>query len=204
MTEASPSSETKARPTVLWMLLWVWAISATFLGLTSTVLLLFLYLSTQRHHDGWTRWKVAEGGNGHWYKVVVLPKDVTWSEADRLARLEGGYLATITSAAENSFVFALINAPQFFTDEHGAGPALGGLQQDRASEPDGGWSWVSGEPWDYSNWLPGEPNNGRSRTGDEDRVHYYSGISRTPAATWNDVNRSDPNQVYSYVVERNK
>jgi len=204
MTEPPVLSESKPRATVVWVVLGVWAISATWLGLTSTALLLFRHLSTQRQHPGWTRWEVAAGGNGHWYKAVVLPKDVTWSEADRLARLEAGYLATITSAAENSFVFSLINAPQFFANEHGAGPALGGLQQERASEPDGGWSWVSGEPWAYSGWLPGEPNNGRSRTGNEDRVHYYSGISRTPAATWNDVNRSDPKQVYSYVVERNE
>jgi len=185
-------------------LLWVWAISATLLGLTSTVLLLLLYLSTQRRHAGWTRWKVAEGGNGHWYKAVALHKDVTWSGAERLARLDGGYLATITSAAENHFVFSLINAPEFFTDENGAGPALGGYQQDGAREPDGGWSWVSGEPWEFSSWFPGEPNNGRARDGYEDRVHYYSSKGRTPAPTWNDANRSDPKQVYSYVVERNE
>ena len=193
------STESKTRT-----LLWIWAISATLVSFLATGLLLFVLFSTKDHHAGWTRWKVSEGGNGHWYKAVALHKDVTWSGAERMARLDGGYLATITSDAENNFVFQLINAPQFFSDEHGTGPALGGYQQDGAREPDGGWSWVSGEPWEFSNWFPSEPNNGRALDGMEDRLHFYSGKGRMPAATWNDANRSDPKQVYSYVVERDK
>ncbi len=193
------STESKTR-----MLLWAWAISATLVSFTATGLLLFLHFPAQQNHAGWTCWKVSEGGNGHWYKAVLLFKDVTWSEAERLAQADGGYLATITSAAENNFVFRLINAPQFFSDEHGTGPALGGCQQDGAHEPEGDWSWVTGEPWDFNGWSPGEPNNGRARDGTEDRLHYYSGKGRTPAPTWNDVNRSDPKQIYSYVAERDK
>ena len=26
-------------------------------------------------------------------------------------------------------------------------------------QPDGGWRWVTGDPWSYSNWNAGEPNN---------------------------------------------
>jgi hypothetical protein len=59
-------------------------------------------------------------------------------------------LATLTSAAENNFVFNLT----------GSGPYwLGGHQQANAIEPAGGWSWVTGETWQYTNWLPGEPSN---------------------------------------------
>ena len=28
------------------------------------------------------------------------------------------------------------------------------------SEPGGGWKWITGEPWVYTNWLIGEPNRG--------------------------------------------
>jgi hypothetical protein len=49
-----------------------------------------------------------------------------------LAVREGGYLATILSEAEDRFVFSLVNAPEFFTADHGSGPALGGFQQDGA------------------------------------------------------------------------
>jgi hypothetical protein len=134
---------------------------------------------------------------------VALTNDITWAEADRKARLEGGYLATITSAAENDFVFSLVNAPEFFSAYYGVGPALGGVQRDGSVEPDGGWGWVSGEPWTYHNWLRQEPNDGRSRFGTEDRLQFYSGIPGTPAATWNDINRHDVNSSIAYVVERN-
>ena len=195
-----PATESKTRHT----LLWVWAISATVVGLVATGLLLFLHLSPQRSHAGWTRWKVSEGGNGHWYKAVAMHHDVTWSGAEQLARLEGGYLATITSAAENNFVFGLINTPEFFTDDYGNGPALGGYQQDGSPEPDGGWCWVTGEPWNYSKWFRNEPSNGRAPSGTEDRLHYYSSKGRTPAPMWNDAHRTDKNKILSYVVERDK
>jgi hypothetical protein len=80
---------------------------------------------------------------------------------------------------------------------------LGGIQPDGSVEPNGGWRWVTGEPWNYNHWKPGEPNNGRSQFGIEDRLQFYSGIPGTPAATWNDVNRHDVNSSIAYVVERN-
>jgi hypothetical protein len=204
MSVTEPRTGARARQTFFVM----WAIVATILGLmlAGLVVLLFFQLRAERTRPpgnaGWSRWELSAGGNGHWYKAVALTNDVTWTEADRLARLEGGYLATITSAAENDFVFSLVNAPEFFSD-HGTGPALGGFQRDGSAEPNGGWGWVSGEPWNYHHWLPKEPNNGHSRFGTEDRVQFYSGIPSTPAATWNDINRHDVNSSIAYVVERN-
>lgn len=189
----------------------MWAVVATLLGLISTGLVVFLFLQSRARAGrtgpaggaGWSRWEVSAGGNGHWYKAVALSNDVTWTEANRLAQMEGGYLASITSAAENDFVFNLVNASEFFSADNGDGPALGGFQREGSAEPNGGWCWVSGEPWNYHNWLRSEPNNGRSRFGTEDRVQFYSGIPSTPAATWNDVNRHDVNSSIAYVVERN-
>ena len=204
MTE--PTADGRARQTFYF----VWAVVATLLGLTSTGLAVFLFFQLRAGRTGspgnvgWSRWEMSAGGNGHWYKAVALTNDVTWTEADRLARLEGGYLATITSAAENDFVFGLVNAPEFFSASYGVGPALGGLQRDGSAEPDGGWRWMTGEPWNYHNWMRKEPNNGHSRFGTEDRLQFYSGIPGTPAATWNDVNRHDVNSSIAYVVERNE
>ena len=182
----------------------VWAIVATFLGLVSTGVAVYLFLhpgAAGGGSKGWSRWERSAGGNGHWYKAVVAPRELTWTEADQLARAQGGYLATITSAAENAFVFNLVNGPEFF--KPGRGPALGGFQLDRAPEPDGGWCWVSGEPWNYSNWHAREPSNGRHISlGTEDRLQFYSGIPKTPGATWNDVNRNDTD-LGGYVIERN-
>ena len=113
----------------------VWAVVATLLGLMSTGLVVFLFIQSRAGRTGsageagWSRWEVSAGGNGHRYKAVALSNDVTWTEANRLAQMEGGYLATIASAAENDFVFNLVNAPEFFSADNGDGPALGGFSR---------------------------------------------------------------------------
>jgi hypothetical protein len=143
----------------------------------------------------WVRWEPAVGGNGHWYKAVAKTNSVTPRLATKLAQADGGYLATITSAEENSFVFGLVNFPRFFTT--GSGPALGGRQQQGAQEPAGGWYWVTGEAWNYTNWEANSPDNG----GNEDSLQFYSRTPGTPAPTWNDQPFDDTN-CGGYVVER--
>ena len=32
-------------------------------------------------------------------------------------------------------------------------------RQSRSTEPDGGWQWVTGEPWSYTDWFSGEPDD---------------------------------------------
>src|SRR6266436_6654963 len=76
----------------------------------------------------WVTWEVSAGGNGHRYEAVPGFPGLTWSMADQLAQQAGGYLATITSSAENDFVFSLVNSPAFFSGFNGSGPALGGVQ----------------------------------------------------------------------------
>lgn len=36
---------------------------------------------------------------------------------------------------------------------------IGLFREPGASEPAGGWSWVTGQPIVYTNWMPGEPNS---------------------------------------------
>src|ERR1043165_811245 len=200
MTLPLRTSDGRTRQTILL----VWAIVATVFGLVCLWTTVFFFLHPRGARGGsrgWSRWERSAGGNGHWYKAVAVTNGLTWSEAEQLARDQGGYLATITSEAENAFVFNLVNFPAFF--KPGRGPALGGFQLDRASEPDGGWCWVGGEPWNYSNWHSKEPSNGRHVSGGtEDRLQFYSGIPYTPGATWNDVSRNDTD-LGGYVIERN-
>jgi hypothetical protein len=148
-------------------------------------------------HAGWVTWDVSAGGNGHSYLAVPGFNGLTWNTANALAQAQGGYLATITSAAENNFVFNLINSPQFFTGYNGAGPALGGYQYDEAAEPAGHWAWVTGEAWSYTNWLPGAPND---IPAGQDNLHFHSGIPNTPGGTWDDINGDDGN-IGGYVIE---
>ena len=160
-------------------------------------ILAFILLAAYPAGAQWVRWETSAGGNGHWYRPVPGFPGLTWTLADQLARDEGGYLATLASAAENAFVFNLVDAPQFWTRFNGSGPALGGFQQDGAVEPAGGWHWGTGEAWSYSNWLPGQPDNNPWGP-PEDRLHFWGGGPRV--ATWNDIQRDDSN-LGGYVVE---
>ena len=147
----------------------------------------------------WVTWTVASGGNGHSYLAVPASPGLTWNVANQLAQAQGGYLATINSPEENAFVFGLVNNPQFFTAFNGSGPALGGIQLPGSAEPGGGWGWQTGEPFNYTNWLPGQPDDGLGFW-NENRLHFFSYLPSTPAATWNDINEDDTN-IGGYVIE---
>jgi hypothetical protein len=99
-------------------------------------------------------WPVSEGGNGHAYDTVSSAQN--WATASMAAASMTwhgvpGYLATITSEAEHEFV----------RDAVGPCPAcwLGGIQEPGSAEPDGGWSWITGEAWGFTQWSENEPNN---------------------------------------------
>ncbi|MCL2689916.1 MAG: hypothetical protein FWE57_08745 [Chitinispirillia bacterium] len=103
-------------------------------------------------------------GTGHYYDVVTLDRDITWDQArDMAAALSykgmRGHLVTIRNAAENDFVW------QYLAKQSGVSALfIGGYQDpepnlsDTATR-DKNWHWVTGEPWNYTNWSPGEPNN---------------------------------------------
>ena len=112
-------------------------------------------------------WAVAGGGNGHWY--ARFDSSITWDEAKAACEQLGGYLATPSSAEEDQFVSG-INA--------GTDCWIGGYQVPQSCEPACGWTWVSGEPWVYTNWLPSEPSNGYP---EESRLSYW-----LQSSGWND------------------
>lgn len=102
---------------------------------------------------------VQWSGNGHYYEIVIAP-GVSWNAAknaaeQRVYRCRRGHLATITSQAENTFLWDLyrqslscggINSQVY----------IGGYEDPPGS---GNWKWVTGEPMGYTNWRRGEPNN---------------------------------------------
>jgi len=152
----------------------------------------------QRELKGAVQWKTSDGGNGHFYKMVAVPEEVTWTEAkrrpiatggnlvtiasegitwteaNRRAIAAGGHLVTITSKAENDFVFALVDHPEYWERmDKGPwmmGPWIGGVQAEGAREPDGGWQWVTGEPFAFTNWIPGDPNDNCKASGAVNRI----------------------------------
>lgn len=149
----------------------------------------------------WVTWDSADGGNDHEYAVIM--QEATWLEQKAAAEALGGYLATVSSAEEEDFVFGLIRMAE---EDPEAGPsshdfyAFGLEQTDRTNEPAGGWHWVTGEPlnWDsvtgwegYVKWGYREPNNYRN-------IEHYGCIHRSEN-WWNDGRDNKP---YRAVVER--
>lgn len=140
-------------------------------------------------------------GNGHVYEVITVDEGVNWFEADTLAQARTfngapGYLATITSQAENDYITGRLSGDGWF-----------GASDDAA---EGDWRWVSGPEsgdqfWSglsasnggqsvdgaFSNWAPSEPND----SGSEDCAQFYGS-----GTGWNDLNCTS-NALGSYVVE---
>lgn len=125
----------------------------------------------------WDNSVILNPDNGHYYQLVeVYGSGLSWYEArDAAAALSyngmPGYLATVTSAQEDNFIantFPRIK-PEYVW--------LGAT--DEANEGD--WQWITGEPWNYTNWDPGpgEPNGGTF----ENCLDYDDGIIK-----WNDAN----------------
>jgi len=154
------------------------------------------------HGQTYVQWLSGSGGNNHYYQLVLVPAGLTWTVADSAAQTAGGYLATLTSANESSFVFTNVASTQssaWFTDTagNGEGPWLGGFQPNGSSEPSGGWTWVTGETWSYTNWASGEPSNGN---GGEDKLVFF-GHGNLMGNAWNDV--PPTSTMNSYIIEFN-
>ena len=135
---------------------------------------------------------------GHYYEYVAS-SHITWAAAESAAanrELEGlqGYLATITSSAENTFISSKIQGQAWI----GA--------SDAASE--GVWKWVTGPEagtqfWSgnylgsaiaYENWATGEPNDAYSSYG-EDCAHLLEN------GEWNDYYSGYTDPITGYFVE---
>lgn len=139
-------------------------------------------------------------GTTHWYDVVTLGPGADWTEALHQAHALGGYLATITSTEEAEFVFALIDDPALWTQSSASapliGPWIGAVQSASGPEPAGGWRWASAEPFAFTVWAPGQPDNGG---GIEDRVHYI-GTNTTRRGAWADAASTSTAPV-AFVIE---
>ena len=112
------------------------------------------------------QWRVEDGGNGHWYQHVSHVLD--WASARDAAEVVGGHLATTMDAGENSFIAHLVTSHEAW---------IGGFQLGDSCEPGCNWQWVTGEPWTFAAWAPGEPNDWGSG---ED------GVMLWPSGPWND------------------
>lgn len=137
-------------------------------------------------------------GNGHYYEVRDAGSAISWTEAKGTAETLSwvglqGHLASITSEAENVFIRDLLPSQPFTF------PAvwIGGYQPAGSAEPDGGWCWVTNEPWAYSNWSANEPNDSSPGEGFLE-IYAHQGDWW---GMWNDNQDSSSYNNTKYVVE---
>jgi len=114
--------------------------------------------------------------DGSYYELFDAA-EIPWSDTnDLVGQLSHPicaypHLATVTTAEEDQFIVGAFSTEALF------GKWLGGLQSPDGEEPSGGWGWVTSEPWEYTNWNGGEPNDAG---GNEDHLEYWDN------GKWND------------------
>jgi len=136
--------------------------------------------------------------NGHFYKPVTTGVTYTAARAAALTtsfKGQNGYLVTITSADENSFIFTNVPQPNIWfaaTDEVidgtwviDAGPEKGIVMKTSNGQLAGN------KPGVYNNWAGGEPNG--SNHSEDYAVTNWGGQS-----TWNDLSNNWSNP---YIIE---
>ncbi len=145
--------------------------------------------------------KLKWNKNGHYYELIK--KDGDWIEAKEYAEKQEfeekdtgvaykGYLATITSPEENSWIVENLIAPIGKSKVY---PWLGGYQLyqlEGDDKPSEGWKWVTGEDWSWTNWNEGEPND----------VNGYNEryLKIYPSGEWNDESIDGQSGWVNYVL----
>jgi hypothetical protein len=127
--------------------------------------LVVLTLSTISHADNT---KILNIQNGHTYQLIQTQK--TWKEAGSHCKESGGYLVTITSEEEETFIFDQIL-------RHSKKDVWAGATD---KDIEGDWKWITGESFEYTNWRKGEPN-------DENGIEDYLELKLGFGFKWNDV-----------------
>ncbi len=147
--------------------------------------------------------------NGHFYEVSATTS--TWQSGFANAATQSyfgrlGYMATITSQAENSFISKILAADSWIgaTDDYSyINTALGTTTYANQSASEGKWYWASGPEKGtqmstanqvnisgvYNSWNGGEPNN----AGNENFAEIY-----VASGNWNDLNGT---QGYKSIIE---
>ena len=82
---------------------------------------------------------------GHTY--AVYDQSIGWTPAKEACEYVNGHLATVTNYEEEEFIKSIVGSRAFYW--------LGGYKDDES----GDWFWVTGEPWGYTDWSPGQPDN---------------------------------------------
>lgn len=89
--------------------------------------------------------------NGHVYQR--FDGSVNWGVAKGSCETKKGHLVTITSEAENTFIYDTLLAA-------GSGAVGDRYLIGMYESPLYQWNWVTGESWNYTNWEGNQPDHG--------------------------------------------
>lgn len=84
----------------------------------------------------------AKEFGGHYYQLITT--ETKYGQAELACEFKGGHLVTITSQAEQDFVYSLTDGEDIWVG---------------ADYQKGKWKWVTGEAFKYTNWNSGQPSN---------------------------------------------
>ena len=120
---------------------------------------------------------VTNEQNGHCYRVNS--EKLTFAAARDACQAAAGHLVTLGDEAEDGFAHELLDAAHWIGASDGRADRMQGT---------GPYSWVNGEPWDYSNWESGQPNAVGTNCADETSgAHCYEHCAfQTADGAWND------------------
>lgn len=131
------------------------------------------------------------GGNDHWYELVTSGSAITWVDADAAAKASTfnglpGYLVSLTSKAENNWVFYnIVKTIDAWTGGYQAIPG-----------DNNSWHWTSGESWGFTAWVGGQPDNAG---GGVQHTLYWNPTVNTPE--WGDAPDTWSDKPSAFVVE---
>ncbi|XP_023804655.1 ladderlectin-like [Oryzias latipes] len=112
-------------------------------------------------------WTVMRGRR---FRYFSSPK--TWAEAEKFCQSIGANLASVRNRLENSILLSLIKQKQgCYTPTW-----IGGSD----AQTNGVWFWSDGSKYQYTNWCPKEPNNGRGQ-------QHCLQMSYTKKRCWDDL-----------------
>ncbi|MBL8359659.1 MAG: hypothetical protein JNN18_04130 [Rubrivivax sp.] len=158
-------------------------------------------------HAAPVQWTAASGGNDHWYEYVPAisifePVSQPTARAAALGSAHlglPGYLATVTSAAEQLFIQSSFG---FLVGFGATGTAWLGAS-DAAVE--GQWRWLdgpeAGELVSYADWLPGQPVVGLGFEDYDNLALYINAAVAGAPPTFGWVSVSTSGGALGYVVE---
>ena len=118
--------------------------------------------------------------NGHEY--LLFDDLLSWDNAKRQCERMGGYLVTITSQDEQNAVNKLLSGAKR------RGYFLGASDLNGKSS----FGWITGEPFNYTNWNPGEPSH-------SDGIEHYIELLNDEGR-WNDISNSPLNR--GFILEK--